>query len=441
LKNRIFKGIGSNAFGVISTVIVQVLGVPVYLKYWGFELYGEWLILSTIPTYLMLSDIGFGNVAANEMTILVAKGERDKALTVFQSTLSLVTIISSIAITILSILFWVLPIDKYLNIHNLSHTESATILTLLTLSVISALQINLASAAFRCEGEYALGSLYYSVIRLFSFFTVILSIIYGLKPYHCAWGFLISNYLGTLVMVAHLCWKHKWIRYNFKNSNLSTIKTMLKPAIAFMYFPIGDALNLQGTVLIIGIILGARSVVVFSTLRTLSRMGLLFVQTISRAVWPEMSVAFSKGDLNLARKLHRYTFKVTLWVSFLTTICLWIVGGKVIQVWTQGKVDFDNSLFALMLILVLTGALWSSSIITSMSINKHQIIAIKYLYGTIFSLIISIPLTMKLGLNGSAISLFIVDAFMIVETIKTSLKLTNDEPKKFLKNTLQIKSL
>lgn len=440
MRNRIFKGVGSNIFGVLSTVIIQVIGVPVYLKYWGFELYGEWLILSTIPTYLMLSDIGFGNVAANEMTILVAQGSRDRALNIFQSTLFLVTIISTFTSISLSILFWLLPIEKYLNINLLSHIDSASILTLLTLSVISALQTNLATAAFRCEGEYALGSLYYSIIRLFAFFTVIVCIINGLKPYHCAWGFLISNCLGTSIMIFHLCIKHHWIKYGFEHSSLSAIKNMTKPALAFMYFPIGDALNLQGIVLIIGIILGAKSVVVFSTLRTLSRMGLLVVQTISRAVWPEMSVAFSNEDIPLARKLHRYTCKTTIWLSTMITGVLWISGRIIIKLWTHNKVEFNVTLFSLMLLLVLTGALWSSSIVTSMSVNKHQKMAIRYLLGTVLSLILSIPLMIHFQLNGAAISLFIIDAFMIMETIKSSLKLTDDSARKFLLSIINLKT-
>ena len=33
-------------------------------------MYGDWLIVNTIPTYLAFSSIGFGNVASNEMTML-----------------------------------------------------------------------------------------------------------------------------------------------------------------------------------------------------------------------------------------------------------------------------------------------------------------------------------------------------------------------------------
>jgi O-antigen/teichoic acid export membrane protein len=65
---RLIKGIGANTLGLIVTIIIQIIQVPLYLTFWGITLYGEWLILYAIPSYLLMSDIGFGNVAANEMT-------------------------------------------------------------------------------------------------------------------------------------------------------------------------------------------------------------------------------------------------------------------------------------------------------------------------------------------------------------------------------------
>src|SRR5438128_6286169 len=85
LKSRLFKSIGANAYGQLVSVGIQLISVPIFLHYWGVELYGEWLILSAIPAYLSLSDIGFASVAGNDMTMRMAKGDQHGALEVYQS--------------------------------------------------------------------------------------------------------------------------------------------------------------------------------------------------------------------------------------------------------------------------------------------------------------------------------------------------------------------
>jgi len=80
IKSRILKGIFASGFGQAVTILIQLTGLPIFLHFWGVEKYGEWLILSAIPAYLAMSDFGFACVAANDMTMWVAKNQRDKAL-------------------------------------------------------------------------------------------------------------------------------------------------------------------------------------------------------------------------------------------------------------------------------------------------------------------------------------------------------------------------
>lgn len=57
---RILKGFLAGGYGQFVTAVVQLLGVPIFLGAWGPNLYGEWILLAAIPSYLALSDICFG---------------------------------------------------------------------------------------------------------------------------------------------------------------------------------------------------------------------------------------------------------------------------------------------------------------------------------------------------------------------------------------------
>ncbi len=107
LRTRILKSLAASALGPVVTSAFQIITVPLYLHSWGTRLYGEWIILSAVPVYLALTDFGFATVAANTMTIDVARNRKDEALVTFQSAWMLTAIIAPIimALVLLCTLF------------------------------------------------------------------------------------------------------------------------------------------------------------------------------------------------------------------------------------------------------------------------------------------------------------------------------------------------
>ena len=120
-RSRLLRGIAANGLGQAFAVIIQIVSVPVFIGFWGVDLYGEWLILSTIPAYLVMSDIGFASVAANEMTMRVSEGHRSRALTVFQSTWLLISGISLLIMPFVLVAAWHLPFQDWFHLTQLRH--------------------------------------------------------------------------------------------------------------------------------------------------------------------------------------------------------------------------------------------------------------------------------------------------------------------------------
>src|ERR1700721_1446553 len=117
LKRRLIVGFGANTFSRLSITLTQIFSVPVFLSHWGVHLYGEWILLNTIPSYLGLSDVGFGSVAGNEMTMLAAAQNFEQALVVFQSVWVLTTVITSLLGLLLIATVWLLPLGTGVHIH------------------------------------------------------------------------------------------------------------------------------------------------------------------------------------------------------------------------------------------------------------------------------------------------------------------------------------
>ena len=124
IKRRLALGFASNWVGKLASTITQLVQVPVFFHFWATSVYGDWLIVNTIPTYLAFSSIGFGNVASNEMTMLNSAGDREGALRVFQSCWWLISLICAAVGLLLVPVLYLVPAARLLHIHAISQSPT-----------------------------------------------------------------------------------------------------------------------------------------------------------------------------------------------------------------------------------------------------------------------------------------------------------------------------
>src|SRR5258707_8547227 len=128
---RVSRGLGATALGPLVTAIIQLGTVPLLLHAWGAAKYGDWLLLSAIPNYLNLSNMGFGDASASDMTVRVAAGDRRSALETFQSSWVLLTLVSAAALFLASGDVWWIPWARWLNLSSLSNRQAAEVVIVL----------------------------------------------------------------------------------------------------------------------------------------------------------------------------------------------------------------------------------------------------------------------------------------------------------------------
>ncbi len=194
-----------------------------------------------------------------------------------------------------------------------------------------------------------------------------------------------------------------------------------------MSFPAGRALNNQGIVTVIAVTLGSTQVVIFSTLRTLSRLAFQFMNMINNTILPEISTAYGTGNLALARKLHRYSCQYSLWLTFIAVAGLLVTGEWMFKIWTQGKLVIDTRVFRIMLVVIVANSLWLTSSIALLATNNHRKTALYYIAGTVLSLLLAIWITPQKGLIGTALCMLFTDVIMSTYVVKTSLTLLQDK--------------
>ncbi len=441
LKHRLFHAIGATSLGPIITAIIQIVGVPVFLHFWGPKLYGEWLVLSAIPIYLGLTDFGFGAVAANDMTMLVARGEKSAALEVFQSTWLLTTLASALFGVCVAVGLWTLPIERWLRVTLLTRDQVIEILCVLCVYVLLDLQWSVIAAGYRCDGNYALGTLLGNISRLCTNAAGITAVVFHSPPFSVAVTLVSVRLLGNLVCQIILRRKSGWLHYGYRQAHLSVIRKLFSPAIAYMGLTVGNSFSFQGMTVIVGAALGPIAVVVFSTTRTLTRFAYQMVDMITNGVWAELSAAFGAGNTLLARNLHRCACQASLGLASAAILLLALFGNWIYDRWTHYTVAMDHRLFYLLLLEVLANSLWFTSAIVPIACNRHERQAIVYLIATALSLPSAYFLMMRFGLAGAGISLLLVDLCMIFYVLHHSLALLHDSPRDFVRALFRAPSL
>jgi len=429
---RLLRGVGATALYPIVTAVVQLVTVPVFLRFWGPRLYGEWLLLSTIPSYLALSDMGFGSVAGNEMTMRVAAGDRTGALRSFQSAWAMICGISGAIGTVTAGAVYLLPLRRWLNMSAMSPREFDGVLLLLIIYALGTLQTTLAASGFRCDGNYASGTLLLNLFRLVEALGSAAAVAFGTSPLWVAAFLVVVRWSGQVLMCVVMKRRSPWIRWGWKDANAASVRRMARPAFAFMAFPIGNALSIQGLLLVVGTVLGPVAVAIFSTTRTLTRVGFMILETIRHSIWPELSIAFGGANWSYARKLHGKACQAALLLCATAVLFLAVFGQRIYVFWTHRTLTFDPVLFRILLVVVFADSLWYASAAATLACNAHQRIAGAFLVSTAVSLVLACVSMSRLGLVGPALALLAIDIPMTLYVLRSSLDVLQDTLPGFL---------
>jgi O-antigen/teichoic acid export membrane protein len=421
LRGRLLRGLGATALGPMVTAAVQLATVPCLLHFWGVAKFGDWLILSAIPSYLGLSDLGFGDASGSDMTMRVASGDRQAAIETFQSSWLLLSLVSSAVAVVVATAVWHVPWHRWVKLATLSDVHASAVVLVLGIYVLVSQQCGILESGFRCDGKFATGNIGGTLIRVVETATgTAIGALTG-SLLGAAAAYLVSRVAGTVAYAMVLRKKNPWLSLGFSSATFSKIKELAAPAFGFIALPLANAINIQGFTLVIASILGSVAVTEFSTLRTLSRVNFQLMTIIAWALWPELSRAFGAGNLPLARALHRHACRAGLALSVMAASALCFFGPGLYSCWIRNAVRFDPETFHILLLVTFVNSLWFTSSVVPMSTNAHHRITLAYVGLSLLSLGLGRILLAWQGLSGTAMALLLIEIPMTYLVFRTSL--------------------
>jgi O-antigen/teichoic acid export membrane protein len=426
IRQRVFYALAANAFGQFVTIGSQILLIPLFFSAWGAAKYGEWLIISTIPAYLMMADFGIGSAAGNEMTMRAGASEYEGAQRTFRGAFWVSSLVST-AVMVFSILAAILVWKvNFLHTEYIAPHDAAILFVLFGLGVSLNFFLGVIFAGFRSGKKNATGIFLGNCSRLMEMLVTGLMLWLSFSPvYVCLSAFLVKFGLGILqfIWLGRVC---PWLFSPKYSADKTLIIRLIKPSLAFLAFPMGNALSLQGPILVLGALFGSTSVAIFSVMRTLSRVPYQVTFSFSSSVSPEMSSAYGAGDINLLRKLHRKSWFLTVILVLLaaSSIALW--GEWVTGVWLHKQNAYDVFILHGLLATSVLLAIWSASSMVLVSVNQHAKIAIYYVLVNGIGVAASYLASLYFGIQGLIITLILVELVMLLVIFPKALAISKD---------------
>jgi O-antigen/teichoic acid export membrane protein len=431
--SRLMRGMAAAGLGPIVTAAIQLGSVPLLLHAWGPSKYGDWLLLSAVPSYLSFSGLGFGDSSGSDMTMRVAGSDREGALATFQSSWVLLSGMSLAVLAVAATLVWFVPWKQMLHLAGITKQEAAWIVLVLAGWILAMQQWSILESGYRCDGNFALGNFCSTMQRLLEAAgSTIIGVFTG-SLLLMSLSYLSFRLAGLLCYGLLLKRLRPWLHLGFGHASVTVVRKMLKPSLGFIAMPMGTAVSIQGFMLLVGIVLGPIAVTAFSTARTLARVGVQLINSLGGGIWPEFSSAFGAGNLSLARRLHRRAYQASLILALSCAGFLWLIGPRLYHVWVRDSVALGLPLFHILLLVSIASSLWFPSAIVQMSANTHSRLASTYLLVTVVSCGVGYMLTRKLGLMGAAVALLLVDIVMCTFVLPRSLRQMQDTPREFFR--------
>lgn len=424
--NRILKGISENVVDRFINIIIKFIEPIIFLNLATIEVYGTWLVIFSLPAYIMISDLGFSTVGQNQINMNIKVNKFKLAQKNFLNTLNLSILLNAI----FSLLFFLILKEffdnGFLKLGSIKSNEFYNIAIILIIYTfvhqLNGLFVSIYAAHNKYYFKIRLGYLskiletfllFYCLYNNYSFGTIILY-------------FLIGKILFFIFIIFDIVKSYDWVKFQFKLEK-KYIKNNLDHALSYLLFPITNALKYQSTNLIINSILGPKYVALLSIYLTLARVMVNLTSITDGIIRIELAKLWISKQLKKLKKIFIFNIQVTFYASIVIILVLTFSNQLIFNFWIGKDFIINQNLFFILLISTLFQSLFNSSVALLTSTNNFKKITLyNFINAVIFILFIYFFMNFKPNLLIVAILFLVSDLIIFYNALDFSSKMIND---------------
>jgi O-antigen/teichoic acid export membrane protein len=393
---RVTVGVSGQAFSRLVQAGYTLILLPLLIRAWGLEGYGQWIALTALTSYLSLSNFGLVTTAANEMVIASGAGDEARARQTFQVSINLTLYVVLPIIAAAVLVLGRMNVGRGLRLTQIDPSAAYTIIACMGAALWFQTLRGLNVAALYATGSYGFAYYVQGAVKLLELAGIAV-IVAGFAGSQASAAVVIAAAaLVELVVVAITARSAAgWARVDLLAFDRTWLARHVRPAVGFMVsnFATGGLMS-QAPRVVLEALLGGQAVAIYAVYGTAMR----FVdQLLLTLVLPlEVEIAQCAGRRELAR-IYELIIKGThiSWAMYLVVVGgLLAFGPLAFHVWTTDR------LMGLYMIL--------SAANLQGRVSLHALISTNRLYGVSFVMLfvaaaaigIGALLTRPMGIGG-----------------------------------------
>ena len=376
--SRVLKAMNALFFGHLIARVGSLLLVPLFLRTWTAAVYGEYLALFAVVSYLSSLDIGVQLAAVNRLTLAYARQDWDEYRVCQGSALTLYVGIAAVGTVLVAAIAGLLHVPLWIGLRHTGERTASVVILLLGSYVLWSLPFRMVAALYQTTGNLARSQWITNAQQVLSVVLsgIILLLGGGMVPMAAMQLILLG--IVAMVVLADVRRRFPQLYPRLTTARSSVLKELLHPSILFAAILLANVIAFQGSILLVSASLGGVAVAVFSVSRTAVNAIREALYSIQTSMWPDLARLEGQRELARLRTVHRIAVFGSSALAIAAGAVVWFEGASIITVWTRGHLTPDVELlhgFALYLVLQ-TGWVASSAVATST--NRHRTYAIGY---------------------------------------------------------------
>lgn len=371
MNRKVFSNVLSNYFSVVSIALVQIGTIYFFTKFADLKIYGEWLLIFTVPGYLSIAEFGVSAIIGTRLMKSYFYGRTALYKQQIHAGLAVLGLNFAIILIVCAIYF----VSGYdlTSIGSIDVHEERIIVCLLVFYVLFCWLSNFIESIYRSLDLFHVGVFYNSCIRLLEFVPSFYLLSSGFGIFHFALGLVLSRFflfcVFILLVVPHLKEIKHFPRFKLRSRHVFCF--YLRGG-RLLTFPMSNALLIQGVSVFVGVWLGASALAVFNIIRTVSRLLVQSAAAVNKAFWPRMTKSVIDKE---ALSFNRYIFTsvgVASCMNIVFGFGIWIFQGYIFTYMGNSKLQIPQDVFLFLLVSSLMTSVWQSYWVGLMALDRAK---------------------------------------------------------------------
>lgn len=398
-KKYIFD-LGSSYLVILLNIIIPIILTPYLLEKLGTELYGLWILLSTIIVYFQLSNFGINTSYLKE----ISKKPNQKILNEYTNTTLFFLLFCAF---IVGIIFT----GMLLNLENIFIINENTINTaqwvFTVLFFIFALRL-LATLFDAILFAYGFLSLKNFIIIFTTSLTAILTYVVlelGYSLFEIALIHFFFSFLTLLIYLLVSIHVTK-IKLNFKYFKFDILISLLKPSLHYFVISVAIMVSFYSDNVVISSFISLSAVAIYSVAYKVVNISEKILFKIVDIMFPSISKLFHEKKYDELLIKHNKILLISLGLGFIGYGTLYFFGISIIHLWVGEEYTVDTGVFYFLLAFAFIHIWNHVSSVFVMAAGFHREVSYSVILEAILNVTLSIILLKYYGLMGVAMGTF-----------------------------------